>query len=286
MLFIIKFITIELVKIAKFNYYYFLTVLRGIIMKPFFYAILFAIVLSISAYSYSPPDSCLKLVDYNGSDTTFTNIDSVKADSCLGSPTYSEEFAKQFFDIEFVYNIIPRGGLYPADTIIEYTWNNIDSAYLSTMLSFKQLELDYGTFHFREKNPDQKDTNLFFNRALLLRFDNYQCVDSAIKYVSQIENVRSVIYRNRGRRDTTSTPTDVETHEISKQLNYNTVTQMLTVNNQNITSNNYLQIYNLNGVEVKKVKITQMYQEINLYNLERGFYIIRYGNSIEKIIIQ
>ncbi|TNE34416.1 T9SS type A sorting domain-containing protein, partial [bacterium] len=72
----------------------------------------------------------------------------------------------------------------------------------------------------------------------------------------------------------------------SKQLNYNTVTQMLTVNNQNITSNNYLQIYNLNGVEVKKVKITQLYQEINLYNLERGFYIIRYGNSIEKIIIQ
>lgn len=61
---------------------------------------------------------------------------------------------------------------------------------------------------------------------------------------------------------------------------------MLTVNNQNITSNNYLQIYNLNGVEVKKVKITQMYQEINLDNLERGFYIIRYGNSIEKIIIQ
>ena len=58
------------------------------------------------------------------------------------------------------------------------------------------------------------------------------------------------------------------------------------VTNKLIDRINYLQVYNLNGTEVMKVQINLNHQVIDIGSLKRGVYIIRFGNSIEKIIIR
>lgn len=107
-------------------------------MKPFFYAILFAIVLSISAYSYSPPDSCLKTFNIP-QDSTFSNPYDVRVDSCEGSSTYGEFYGKNSFAVTFEYNIIPRTGVFPEDTIVKYNISNIDTIYSEAISDFQAL---------------------------------------------------------------------------------------------------------------------------------------------------
>lgn len=106
-------------------------------------------------------------------------------------------------------------------------------------------------------------------------------IDTAIKRIKLFDCIESIDFR--GWFEVISS---VETEEKLDKLNYNSVTQILTVNIPNYKSNNYVQIFNLNGNEVMKFQITNNVQNIDLSTLERGFYIIRFGNSIEKIIIQ
>lgn len=235
---------------------------------------------TLDAYSYQPPDSCLKLINYpSGS----ANPDSVKIDSCEGSPTYLEKYGKQLYRVKFEYNIIPKGGIFPEDTIIEYTWRDIDSIYLSTMLGFKQLEINYGTFYFREAFPHLIDTTQFIKRALLLRFESYECIDSVVNFISTIPNVRYVAFMG-GPRDTTNN--DVTVIRGEEDITYNTASQVLTINAQKIYPQYNLQIFNLSGAEIMRVPIFQKTQDIDLSSLARGFYIIRFRESVAKIIVQ
>lgn len=91
------------------------------------------------------PDSCLKLLKFPQNSGNY-NPDSIKVDSCQGSPTYSHFFAKKFFTIQFEYSVLPRAGVFPKDTIIEYSWHEIDSIYSSTKAGFQELEKKFGIF--------------------------------------------------------------------------------------------------------------------------------------------
>lgn len=50
--------------------------------------------------SYGQSDSCLKVLS-SATDTTWSNPDSVKADSCIGSSTYGQLYCKGWFIVEF-----------------------------------------------------------------------------------------------------------------------------------------------------------------------------------------
>lgn len=159
------------------------------------------------SFTYPPPDSCLKLVDFNGADTNFVNLDSLKIDSCELSGTYLERYSKGKFDVKFNYNIIKKAGIYPADTIIEYTWSDIDTIYSTTRVGFQQLETDYGSFYFREKFPHRPDTNGYVKRTLFIHFENYINIDSIKKDIKLIPNVLGLAFRGTP-KIITHTPTD------------------------------------------------------------------------------
>lgn len=98
-----------------------------------FLLIFFALV--NTAFSYSPPDSCLKIYDVP-EDDTFENPFDVRVDSCDGSGSYGGFYAKGYFSLFFEYNIIPRSGLFPEDTLIEYSISDIDTIYTQAIVDF------------------------------------------------------------------------------------------------------------------------------------------------------
>jgi hypothetical protein len=149
----------------------------------------------LTSQSYSQvPDSCLKIFCFP-QDSTFFNLDSVKVDSCFGSPTYGEFYATHFFYIKFKYNVLPRPGIYPKDTIIEYTWQDIDTSYSYTREGFQQLEQEFGSFWLREERLSFPDTTQFLPRTLLLRFEDYINIDSVENFVKNIQLVSEAYYR-------------------------------------------------------------------------------------------
>jgi hypothetical protein len=121
-------------------------------------------------------DSCLALL--RDPDGTWHNPDSVKADSCLGSSTYGQTYAKQWYHVFFDYYILPTPEG-PADTIIDRTWRDIDPTYTSIRNGFDSLEYKYGNFILRKFQPDVRDSSSGGDKIFLVRFDNYVNVDSA-----------------------------------------------------------------------------------------------------------
>lgn len=91
--------------------------------------------LTSTAFSYPPPDSCLMTFDIP-EDSTFSNPEDVRVDSCRESSTYTEFYGKNYFIAKFSYNIIPRAGLFPEDTIIEYSIRDIDTIYTQAIVDF------------------------------------------------------------------------------------------------------------------------------------------------------
>jgi hypothetical protein len=161
--------------------------------KVLFFSFLSFFLLTSQSYS-QVPDSCLKILCLP-QDSTFVNPDSVRVDSCFGSPTYGELYATHFFYIKFKYNVLPRPGIYPKDTIIEYTWQDIDTSYSDTREGFQQLEQEFGSFWLREEIPDFPDTTQVLPRTLLLRFEDYINIDSVENFVKNIQLVSYGYYR-------------------------------------------------------------------------------------------
>lgn len=247
-------------------------------MKKIFFLILFAI--ANTAFGYPPPDSCLKTFDIP-EDSTFSNPEDVRVDSCKESSTYTEFYGKNFFTASFNYNIIPRTGVFPKDTIMEYSISDINTIYTQAISDFQSLETEFGTFKFRERRPDVVDTNTLITRSLFINFEDYANIDTVVKRIKSFNCIENIDFL--GWFEVTSS---VETEELHSNLKYNSYSQTLIVTNKLLDKTNYLQVYNLNGTEVMKVQIDLNYQVIDLGTLKRGVYIIRNGNSIEKIIIQ
>ena len=231
--------------------------------------------LSINLYS-APPDECLKY--YFHPDSTFTNPDSVMVDSCDGSPTYGVYFAKKFFGLVMQYNIIPRTYLAPADTIIEYSINNIESQYTDAINEFSQLQTNYGNFKFREHVPNMPDTTLAYKRSLLLIFENYVPI-------TEVENV----LRNLSSVNTAGFASwfifisDVYESESQNQfLIYpNPVSDFLMIRGLDESQVQSISIFNTFG---QKLYEGDLKEQIDVSSLTPGVYFIRIGDKVEKFV--
>jgi hypothetical protein len=140
---------------------------------------------------YTPPDSCLKLLYSNNID--IFNRDSLKVDSCEGSITFGQLYAKRYFGLTFEYNIIPRNYKMDHDSLVEYTWHNINLNYPEAIVGFHGLEDKFGQFYFREQTTQTADTNQYYKRYLLVYFNNYVNVDSVLIFIRNIALVKEVI---------------------------------------------------------------------------------------------
>lgn len=154
------------------------------------FSFVFAI-LSFFAIStcYGQGDSCLKLLGPTfADDTAWSNPDSVMVDSCISSPTFGQQYAKGSFQIGFTYYILPTPDG-PEDTIIERTWQDIDTNYSSVRNEFDTLEQQYGSYFFRRDEPHVNDTSLGRKSRFFIRFDNYVPIDTIKAYIDRIDHV-------------------------------------------------------------------------------------------------
>ena len=155
------------------------------------YLFIIVFIFSVEMLAYSPIDTCLKIYDIP-EDETFENPYNVRIDSCTQSGSYGEFFARGYFSVKFNYNIIPRDGLFPEDTLIEYSISDINTKYFDAINEFQKLESQFGTFKFIEERPNRPDTTALNSRKLSINFNDFVNIRSAKDSIGNINIVTSV----------------------------------------------------------------------------------------------
>ena len=153
--------------------------------------ILFLLISGAALYSYTPPDSCLKLICTNDSTVIWDSIqvsyrrvppwnpDSVRVDSCPTSQTYLKKYAKKYFVLNF--KSYPFNSAIPKDSI----WFVSQLKDSITKAQFQQLELLFGTcYFFRDKINDLPDSTIVKYGDVFIAFDLYQNIDSVISFLN------------------------------------------------------------------------------------------------------
>jgi hypothetical protein len=139
----------------------------------------------------TPPDSCLKMMWPDSTwieidpdlgsmyNRGYVNSDSIKIDSCIGSPTYGMKYAKGFFAVGFkkypFANAIPKDSIYTSNIIIDN----------HTKVQIQNLETKFGIFKFLRQFEDiEYPDSVFYNVGYVyIALNNYICVDSLINYL-------------------------------------------------------------------------------------------------------
>lgn len=238
------------------------------------------VVFTSTAYSYPPPDSCLKIYDIP-EDSTFSNPEDVRVDSCKESSTYREFYGKNYFNTRFNYNLIPRNGIFPEDTIIEYGINDIDIIYTQAIADFQALETEFGTFKFRESRPDFADTTTLIKRSLFINFDNYVNIDTAIKRIMLFDCIESIDFL--GWFEVIS---GVETENQNLSIYPNPAKEEINLSyDKQINS---IDILDLNGKKVlsNQYLAPQMEQSLKIDYLNAGTYFIRINDKVYKRFVK
>ncbi|MBS1538177.1 MAG: hypothetical protein JST20_10570 [Bacteroidetes bacterium] len=141
------------------------------------------------------PDSCLKLL-WAVDSYPYYNPDSVCVDSCIGSSTFGERFARETFAIIFTQTIVFLPWA-PHDSIIDFSWTAIDTSFPAIRSAFQQLESDFGTLWLRKFNPDDTSLNTLGNRAYYLRFASRVPIDSIVSRLSSMQLIDLANYDNQ-----------------------------------------------------------------------------------------
>jgi hypothetical protein len=229
------------------------------------------------------PDSCLKLLvfpEFSG----FYNYDSIKVDSCPNSQTYLQLYAKKFFFVSFEYNVLPREGVFPEDTIIEYSWHDIDSGYASTKAGFQQLEEKLGQFWFIDDMLWKPDTTDDYKRQLSIRFQNYVNIDTAVAFIEGITFVNSCRYFLNIMQSVPDSSIMIISGNIfvyPQPAGDHVLIQGL---NENIYDK--LEIFSMTGYLLRSSEITP-YSDIDFKteDLPSGYYFLKIGKIILPLII-
>jgi len=172
---------------------------------------LFLVLLSVSLQAYTPPDSCLKLIWPNNRDdlnnTGTSNPDSVKVDSCVGSPTYGRLFANRYFECKFTTYIF--------DSVIQKneikTVNDISTSYPNIKSQFLHLDSIYCPIYFIRDmyDVDEPDSAYFITGFIYLFFNDYPNIDTIeIGFNSIIDSLLRIHFVNRA-VNPLSVPSDV-----------------------------------------------------------------------------
>jgi hypothetical protein len=260
-------------------------------MKRLFFMFLYFSFIGLGANYAQVPDSCLKLLKHQK--MGFQNPDSVKVDSCYWSPTFGQLYAKQIFRVEFQYNVIPRSGIYPKDTIIEYTWHDILTTYLNTKNEFQHFESLYGTFWFREYLPQEPDTTKFLPRVLLLRLMNYSNIDSVENKIGHVSLVTNFNYLRRYEDTNLDVPSKNPENKEDFEVSPNPTTDFIEISvgaNGRSPLQSDVSIYNVLG-EIQAtpnptptLPASREGVRIDISSLPPGMYFVRIGDKVGKFI--
>ncbi len=251
-------------------------------MKKLIYVFAILLCFLFAGKLFAVDDSCLRMVIPNEPEHGYFNQDSTMIDTCVNSPTYSEVFTKKGYTIEFrvyVFNFKQRN----FDTL--FSWEAIDSIYLSTREGFRNIEQKYGTFHFKRCDFFHETNDSFYTLTSII-FDNYCRMDSLRANIESIDTVQYVIeYQPANRvgidenKFLLASPlifaireNEIEIKFIGKDMNF---------------SQDKLEIFDLFGKLIfsKILEEPTNYLKIDISQIQSGLYLLKYNNSIYKIII-
>jgi hypothetical protein len=111
------------------------------------------------------------LGNYGGS----SNPDSIKIDTCSGSPTFQHKFAKRMFVVNFPRNFFLFDHV--LDTNEVKGVSDIDSSHLSTLNRFLGLQDTFGIIYFKGLPLKESDSLFMLNPSVLMYFQDYQDVN-------------------------------------------------------------------------------------------------------------
>ncbi len=166
---------------------------------------LFVISIFISLMTFfsakSQIDTCWTMVYPNDPEHGYNNPDSVLYDSCNCKDAYHKGcdsvYAKQWFEFSFMVNDPYNFPSFPPDTIIETTWQNLDTNYVELRNLFQDLENIFGPFVFRKEFPHWIDSTALGNRTYLIRFQNYCNILYVVNYLNYDSLLYKPYYQNR-----------------------------------------------------------------------------------------
>ncbi|TAL69617.1 MAG: hypothetical protein EPN82_06160, partial [Bacteroidetes bacterium] len=116
----------------------------------------------------------------------YYNPDSVLYDSCYCKDRINygcdSIYAKQWYEIIF-NNKDPFGfPQFPKDTIIETTWQVLNTNYVELRNMFQGLENIYGSFILRKDHPEDTNSWSLGSRNYLIKFQNYVHIIKVLNY--------------------------------------------------------------------------------------------------------
>ncbi|MEO6938700.1 MAG: T9SS type A sorting domain-containing protein [Candidatus Kapaibacterium sp.] len=177
-------------------------------MKFVWYWLILLSCFGIATESRAQVDPCLTL--WKNVYPDYPNPDSVMIDTCGG---LRQMFAKRMFRIVFDYYAIFPTTVATHDTILEFSWNAIDSSFPAIRSAFHYLDTHGGTLHLLKQHAQISDTSDITRRVIGLTFDNYVPVDSIVQYLSAIPLVKVTFISKPGvitRVNTTGPPIGVQ----------------------------------------------------------------------------
>lgn len=225
-----------------------------------------------TATCYAQMDGCLKLW-FTPGDTTWTNPDSVMVDSCELSLGFGKKYAKGSFQIGFSYYLLPTPDG-AEDTIIDRTWRDIDTQYVSVRNAFDTLEQHYGSYYFRRDDPHINDTSLGRKSRFFVWFDDYVPIDSVTTFIEGINHVEYAVYLMRAGRVLTSINKRIYNHN-NLSIHPNPANNYFTLmpSDKTISGQVSVRIFDERGVVVASESIDiSSENKINTSSLASGVY--------------
>jgi len=210
----------------------------------------------------------------------------VKADSCYESPTFGQLYAKQYFQSEFRYNIIPRDTFANKDTVLDFTIADILTIYPETITGFQEIIQKFGNFWFLDFYPGVADTTTEYLRNLSYRFENYVNIDSVQRYIKNIPNVIYCGYLRRyGAEDGIKETFNVTFNNII--ISPQPANDKINIKNLNADDfkEKNIKLVNVLGIVVNSYKFNTPEFQIDVSDLPNGMYNLISNNIVKPFIV-
>jgi hypothetical protein len=224
---------------------------------------------------------CLSLVCIDGQATGIDsekciNRDSVMVDTCMGSATFGEDYAKRWFRVDFSYYVIKLPAA-PYDTLLEMSWTAIDTNFRYLRSAFANLELKYGAVTFKKYAPNFVDSTDLASKIYYLRFNNYVRVNSVMADLANIEEIAKHYFLSYPKildsGGSLGVPTTIKKNNLS--ITPNPSFSSIKINNNNGDNLDIFFICDLSGKKIfEKQGIKSVEYTLDVHALCSGKYFI------------
>lgn len=238
-------------------------------------------------------DTCWTMFYPHKPEWGYFNPDSVLWDTCKCK--WYEQFqcsyiyARQWFDITFLNKDPFHFPKTHPDSILETTWQNLDSNYTELRNMFQNVEIIFGPFILIKEFPENIDSTSLASRCYKFKFQNYCQLDSVIQYIDTSGLVYDCYYRFAAYHDDYYYVDDLNNSKFEAILFPNPCNDFLNIKTDKNFPNSFtIEIIDVLGNIIEAIYINNKNEQdikINTSNLSDGIYFLRFGDKVKSFIV-